>query len=1304
MFRTLMLSFLAIELIANTSHAQQPGEPRLDRFGDPLPVGALARLGTLQFHHCTRAAYSPNGKIIATYDGHNITLWDVETSRRIRELTPDLENRWIVSVVFSPDGKKLAAVGDTGARLQYWNLDTFNSVKLEQKWGNVTGGDWSNAAAFSSDSKTLYAGSTTTIYAWDVASGKKLKELPLLDLNQPVPGVVIAFSPDGMLAATWGENMHLWDTQTGKLLHKIDVPSVREIMRFSPDNKSLVIAGERNSVIVYSVETGKKVQSLYVPERVASVAFSPDGKTLAAAINGTTFREQIHVVQIWDFTNLKTPPVKYPAPGISAVLFSPNGKTLAWTSHGQTLCFMDRATGKDLHPAASHRGAIKALVYHPDGKRIISAGEEGTIRIWDANTGESLHVLRGHVGEIHGLALFPNGKLLASGGEDNRVRLWDIDLAKNVFVSKTEGNAVTATAYSADGTLLASTGRSGVVSLRDPATGKLLDQIDSTYALGLAISPDGKTLAVAGDHGPLMLHNLSTTKVKEIPAAMGGTSVAYSPNGKLLAVGAHGTTWLLDAATHAVLRKLPGHHNRRGCVAFSPDSRYLASVSDGYGGEHDRTIRIFEMASGSEILPFKKDLPIFAAAFSPDGSKLVVGGDDATAVVLDLHNLTGKKRADRLSETELSARWEILSRLDAAGAYEAKVDLLHAPNSSVLFLGKQLKPAPAIDAKHIQELIKSLDSDVFKERDQATKELEQLGELVQETMRKALAGNPPPEAHQRLQTLLSNLDQFTPTQLRNIRDVEILETIGTPEALKIIDQLAKGNPDGLITSQSKAVVARVQKKKSPLPEIPKAQSSVADSQLPSSPVLPDLQGDPMPPGAIARLGSARWRLMSDPLRILVSPNGKMVAVVNGPGSLEILDAQSGKKIERIGSWLPGLELDLSGGVALSADWRKVGLVEIAESKGVLAVFDRGKSEKVKIGYSRKKESHPVPTVVDEGGFSASSTMEYLSATEFSPDGRTLVGSVRFVWSHFSSKKSEVKESHLIAWDSATGKELWRILASAEVINSIAFSPDGKTLTVVDSAGIGFRDAGTGKEMPPLALQRSTVFRALFTGPQMAGNGRQESNPALGSNHWQGCHKLPLDGDQIRAIAFTPDGKLLAGGGEKTMRFWDPVAGKHLADCSEFKNFVLALGFSSDGKTLFSGHVSENVLRRWDVATRKPIGEITGATAPAQMLLFSPDSSKILSSSKGNNLCLWETRTGKPCPLPNKAQSNSKANGLLLSAKTVCCGVKIVFPWALSGSSSARMIPMSGVKGFLDRRPMAGTSLSNRIMATFVYRF
>jgi WD40 repeat protein len=420
--RTLLLLALAIDLFLHAPSAIQAEEAtpvRLDRFGDPLTSGVLVRLGTVRFHRCGCAAYSLDGKIIVTGDGDGTYLWEAATGKKIRELPAT--DRGPAGLIFSHDGKKLAAVGWGGTVVEVWDLRTFEKVVLPQVEGGSGGGDWSNAAAFSSDDKTVVSGTSTDLFVWELASGKKLKQFPWRVKDKPLPIRLIAFSEDGKVAATQGDKeLHLWDAQTGKLLHEIKLLSDGETMKFSRDGKTLAVPGWRRWVPLFNVETGKKIHSLPASEQVWSVAFSPDGKTLATASNGTigsSSTEAGQAIQLWDLTNLKAAPVTYNAPGIHSVTFSPDGKTLAWRCHA-TLCFMERITGKDQRPTPSHRGAIKSLVYLPDGKRVVSASEDGAVRIWDAATGASLNVLHGHNGEVTGLAIYPNGSLLASCGRD----------------------------------------------------------------------------------------------------------------------------------------------------------------------------------------------------------------------------------------------------------------------------------------------------------------------------------------------------------------------------------------------------------------------------------------------------------------------------------------------------------------------------------------------------------------------------------------------------------------------------------------------------------------------------------------------------------------------------------------------------------------------------------------------------------------------------------------------------------------------------------------------------------------------
>jgi hypothetical protein len=106
-----------------------------------------------------------------------------------------------------------------------------------------------------------------------------------------------------------------------------------------------------------------------------------------------------------------------------------------------------------------------------------------------------------------------------------------------------------------------------------------------------------------------------------------------------------------------------------------------------------------------------------------------------------------------------------------------------------------------------------LDSDVFTVRDKATKELRKLGELAEPAYRKALAARPALEMSRRLQELLDDVgqQQWRPSaeDLRQLRAIEALERIGTPEARRLLETLASGANGARQTREARAALQRL---------------------------------------------------------------------------------------------------------------------------------------------------------------------------------------------------------------------------------------------------------------------------------------------------------------------------------------------------------------------------------------------------------------------------------------------------------------------------------------------------------------
>jgi len=153
-------------------------------------------------------------------------------------------------------------------------------------------------------------------------------------------------------------------------------------------------------------------------------------------------------------------------------------------------------------------------------------------------------------------------------------------------------------------------------------------------------------------------------------------------------------------------------------------------------------------------------------------------------------------------------------RLYARGQFAPQRHRVGTAPEAVVLLARHVKPAEAkgSDKDAIAKFIGALDADSFVERQKAAKDLAALGRMAEEPLKTALAGKPSAEARQAIEDLLDKLrDKGGPPLelVRPLRAVEVLEDLGTSEARKVLEVLARGQAEAPLTVAARDALGRL---------------------------------------------------------------------------------------------------------------------------------------------------------------------------------------------------------------------------------------------------------------------------------------------------------------------------------------------------------------------------------------------------------------------------------------------------------------------------------------------------------------
>lgn len=589
---------LLVELLVVRAFAQDPGQQdperkdesqRVDYLGDPLPAGALLRLGTVRFSPGSifDSILSADDQVVVSL-GSPMIGWNAATGQRL----------WSVEIKREQFETAFMTSAASYGFQPMVRMPKSNRFLLPSGRGNF---QWIDFQSGKSE-LAFKAAARNRICTVDVH-----RDEALYAIGTPKDLIVCDASGATKFKIKNNPEKPLNEDRNGD--DRLKFGGDFSYASFSPVDDTLVLVNSETpkSLRVLNAQDGSELKRIETKDRVVRFAFAPGGRRLA-----TTERD------------------------IAARLYDLESGSLVWERVFSPAGLDERYTTDICFSPVENLLAVGTAI-----------GEDQRIHLLDPANGETVGTLTGHTWKPWRVNFSSDGKRLFSSGWDGVLRVWDVDRREQIRVENSE-RASSVCTLTQDGRLLAYGDDSGKIHVVESQTGKKLRTIhvDPFNFSQMAFAADNKTLAAGGSSSSSIavfvwnldqeepLHRWEWPKGRDVHSSV--DSLSLTPDGKRLAVAVfrQSKCFVFDLPSDRQMAEL-NHQSVYG-LGLHPDGEQL--VTAGW----DSMVRFWNLETGEVIherkheLQGRDDARMYGVKFSPDQQRIATLNMSSSVSILDL--------------------------------------------------------------------------------------------------------------------------------------------------------------------------------------------------------------------------------------------------------------------------------------------------------------------------------------------------------------------------------------------------------------------------------------------------------------------------------------------------------------------------------------------------------------------------------------------------------------------------------------------------------------------------------------------